>query len=316
MEDDFNKKLDMIFDRIIAVLETKNEKKLDIILRRINAIATSAAALAALIISITSLNINFNTYNLTKEQMSLNTTENLVLSVQHRNVDIVDLKQGEAEPELYYRAELSICIINKSDLPISIVNGNISRDDHKDYVRIFPNIYDLDFPISMKPQETKNMDCYMLVKVPDFINKFIVDRFPEPSEVDFNTITKYLFFEKCTDLVGNKVVIKKKGETTSFIIHLTLPFSLQLGTAKGNAFSTQFYEGGAQFFLDKEYMEKLAEQYGSWSIDFSKEPIVDNSTQNTMKLWRFITGTILIIVIIIAFLYVGLYIWEKHQKKK
>lgn len=322
MEDDFNKKLDMIFERIITVLETKNEKKLDIILRRINAIATSAYALSALIIAITSLNMNFNTYNLIKEQVPLNTTENLVLSVQHKNEDIVDLNEGEAEPELYYKAELSIYIINKSDLPISIVGGNVSRADHKNFARIFPNIYDLDFPISMQPQETKNIDCYMLVKVPDFINEFIVDRFPEPSEVDFDTITKYLFFEKCTDLVGNKVVVKKNGKTTSFIMHLTLPFSLQLGTAKGNTFSTQFYEGGTQFFLDKEYADKLAEQYGSWSIHFEQAPIIDDSTQNNMSFWQFIKRTILIIVIviiitiIIAFLYVRFYILGKHQKQK
>lgn len=63
MGDDFEKKLDMIFERITAILETKHEKKLDIMLRRINAITTSAAAFAALIISISSLNINFNTYN-------------------------------------------------------------------------------------------------------------------------------------------------------------------------------------------------------------------------------------------------------------
>ena len=117
------------------------KKKLDIMLRRINAISTSAAAFAALIISISSLNINFNTYSLTKEQVSLNTTENLALSVGSRNADIVDLKQGEAEPELYYRAELSVCIINKSNLPISVVSGNIFRPDSENYARIFPNVY-------------------------------------------------------------------------------------------------------------------------------------------------------------------------------
>lgn len=289
-------------------------------LRRINAISTSAAAFAALIISISSLNINFNTYSLTKEQVSLNTTENLALSVGSRNADIVDLKQGEAEPELYYRAELSVCIINKSNLPISVVSGNIFRPDSENYARIFPNVYELEFPISMQPQETKNLDCYMLVKIPDFINEFIVEKFPEPSEVDFSTITKYLFFEKCTDLIGNKVVVKKEEETTKFIMHLTLPFTLQLGTATGNVFSTQFYEGGTQFFLDKEYANKLAEQYGSWSIEFAQKSIVDDSTQNNMSFWQFIIGTILIIIpiitIIIAFLYVRFYILGKHQRQK
>lgn len=292
---------------------------------RINAIATSAAAFAALIISISSLNINFSTYNLTKEQVSLNTTENLALSVGNGNVDIVDLKQGGTEPELYYSSELSISIINKSNLPISIVSGNISRADSENFARIFPNIYELDFPISMQPQETKNVDCYMLVKIPDFINEFIVEKFPEPSEVDFNTITKYLFFEKCTDLVGNRVIVEEKEGATKFKIHLTLPFSLQLGTAKGNAFSTQFYEGGAQFILDKEYADKLAEQYGSWGLEYSREPIVDDSSKNHMSFWQFIKegpSTIVIIVIAIAFfaflafIYVGFYILGKHQKQK
>lgn len=325
MGDDFEKKLDMIFERITAIMETKHEKKLDIMLRRINAIATSAAAFAALIISISSLNINFNTYSLTKEQVSLNTTENLALSVGNGNVDIVDLKQGEAEPELYYRAELSVCIINKSNLPISVVSGDIFRPDSENYARIFPNVYELDFPISMQPQETKNLDCYMLVKIPDFINEFIVEKFPEPSEVDFSTITKYLFFEKCTDLVGNKVIVKEKGGTTKFIMHLTLPFTLQLGTAKGNVFSTQFYEGGTQFFLDKEYADKLAEQYGSWGLEYSTEPIVDNTSKNHMSFWQFLKESpsiILIIVITIAllvfltFIYVNFYILGKHQKQK
>ena len=325
MGDDFEKKLDMIFERITAILETKHEKKLDIMLRRINAITTSAAAFAALIISISSLNINFNTYNLTKEQVSLNTTENLALSVENGNVDIVDLKQGEAEPELYYRAELSVCIINKSNLPISVVSGNISRADSDNYAQIFPNVYELDYPISMQPQETKNLDFYMLVKIPDFINE-LIEKFPEPSEVDFSTITKYLFFEKYTDLVGNKVIVKEKGGTTKFIMHLTLPFTLQLDTAKGNVFSTQFYEGGPEFFLDKEYEEKMTEQYGSWSLEFSTEPIADNSSKNHMSFWQFLKdnpSTILIIVIPIALwaffnfiYYANLYIWGKHQKQK
>ena len=252
----------------------------------------------------------------------LNSTENLALSVGSSNTEIVDLKLGEGEPELYYRTELSITIINKSNLPIAIVSENISRHDYGNDVRLAPSIYELDLPISMQPQETKFLECYMLIKIPDFIKEFIVEKFPEPSAVDFDTITKYLFFEKYTDLIGNEVIVEEKDGTTYFTQYLTLPLSLRLGTSKGNDFSTQFYEGGTQFFLDKEYTDKLTEQYGSWRIDFSKEPIVDYSNINYMSFWEFIKRdpssllTFIIPGIVIAIVLIGYWHFLKMQETK
>jgi len=178
----------------------------------------------------------------------------------------------------------------------------------------------------MQPQETKFLNCYMLIKIPDFINEFIVEKFPEPSAVDFDTITKYLFFEIGTDLIGNEVLIEEKGGTTCFTQHLTLPLSFQLGTSKGNDFSTQFYEGGPQFFLDKEYADELIKQYGSWSIEFSKVPIVDNSSKNYMSFWEFIKrdpSSLLMLIIpetvfalVISIVWIGFWHFPKTQKAK
>lgn len=273
MDNNFEKKLDIIFERIETLILDNSESKFDVWIKRISAISSSVIAFLALIISVSTLSIYRNTYNITEEQFLLNTTENLTLSVGNNNVDIVDLKSGETEPELYCRTELSICINNKSNLPIYIVSANASRPEHGNAVQIFPTIDGLDLPISMQPQETKFLNCHMLIKIPDSINEFIVEKFPEPSDVDFDTITKYLFFEKCTDLIGNEVIIKEKGGTTYFTQHLSLPLSLELGTSKGNDFSTRFYMEGLNPPTDKEYMDELAEQYGSWGIHFSKEPI-------------------------------------------
>lgn len=153
-------------------------------------------AFLALIISVFTLSIYKNTYNITKEQFLINTTENLAVSVGSSNVDIVDLKPDEAEFELYYKAELSICIINKSNLPIYIISERVYISDYGNTGRLSPTLNGLDLPILMQPQETKLLNCYMLIKIPDFINEFILEKFPEPSAVDFDTITKYLFFEK------------------------------------------------------------------------------------------------------------------------
>lgn len=303
-----------------------NEIKFDTWLKRINAISSIATAFLALIISVLTLSIYRNTYNITEEQFLLNSTENLALSVGSGNIDIVDLKPGEVEHELYYKVELSICIVNKSNLPISIVSESISRSDYGNAVRLSATIYELDLPISMQPQETKFLDCYMLIEIPDFVNKFIVEKFPEPSAVDFDTITKYLYFEKYTDLIGNEVIVEDRDGATYFTQHLTLPLSLRLGTSKGNDFTTQFYEGGPLFFLDKKYMDELSEQYGSWGIEFSKEPIVDDSNKNYMSFWEFIKRdpSVLLMLILpetafafaIAIAWIGYWHFLKMQREK
>ena len=183
-------------------------------------------------------------------------------------------------------------------------------------------IHKIDLPISMQPQETIFLDCYMQVKIPDFINEFIVEKFPDISHTDFDTITKYLFFEKRTDLIGNEVIVEEKDGSTNFKQHLTLPFSLRLGTSKGNDFSTKFYAGGNEFFLDKEYIDNLTKQYGSWSIEFSKESIVDDSGRNYKSFRNFIKNDpsfLLLIIIptaIIAFVYIGFFYYFEGRKMK
>lgn len=322
MNDDFDKKLNIIFERIESVIQANREKKFDIMLKRTESFASVAIALMTLIISFFTFNVYKNTYSLTEEQFLLNTTENLALSVGSSDVDIVDLKTGGEEPELYYKVKLSVCIINKSNLPTSIIDINASRSGYGNDIRLFPTIHEVDLPISMQPQETMFLDCYMQVKIPDFINEFIVEKFPDISHTDFDTITKYLFFEKRTDLIGNEVIVEEKDGATNFKQHLTLPFSLRLSTSKGNDFSTKFYEGGTEFFLDKEHMDNLAEQYGSWGIEFSKEPIVDDSGKNYMSFWSFIKNdpsSLLLIIIptaVFALVHVGfLYLFEIRKTK-
>ena len=312
MDDDFEKKIDIIFKRIEDMQSSNRERRVDIKLKRIESIVSSLTALIALIIS-------FVTFGLTREQSLLDTTEDLALSVGSSNVNIIDLKPEETKPELYYRVDLSVCIINKSNLPIYINKKGVYRSDYGNDIHLSPTIHELDLPILMQPQETKFLDCYMQIKIPDFVNELIAEKFPDLSNTNFDPIEKYLFFEKRTNLIGDEVIVKEKDGRTHFKQYLTLPFSLYLSTSKGNSFSTQFYEGGPSFFLDNEYMDKLTEQYGSWEIEFDTKPIVDYSRKTFLQLIISDPSILLvplILCVIMGFVVVGvLFIIVSKQNK-
>lgn len=200
----------------------------------------------SLIISIISLFISYGGYKINKERFNIDTKENLEISVSTGDVESINLKTRDENGFFSYHLNISICCFNTSNLPIYIDRAYIISETPFEIGRYASttklDVQNLDLPILVKPQETKYVDCYIQIPIPESVRQYIIDNFVETDDLDIFKIGEYLFFEKYTDMIGNKVEVINK-DSYPYYIYNSKSFSLIFFTTKSSCFSVDFYTG-------------------------------------------------------------------------
>lgn len=265
----------------------------------------------ALIVSVIALTINRNGYNINKEKFNIDTVENLTISVGIESFESINLKLEENDKAPSYLIGISICFVNYSNLPIYINKEYISREQYSNGVygtqilRTPVEIEQLDLPILVEPQETKYVDCYIRITIPEDVNQYIVEEFSDTNNLEITEIGTYLFFEKNTDLIGNKLEISNKDGNKHYKYNPTIPFEISFWTTRGNYFSTEFYEG---LYIDiKNAMEKYD------NIDFEVSYGEDTKIELVLDFVK--NHAIIVILVLVATIFIE-YIFLKKVYKK
>lgn len=278
----------------------------------ITKIITLIFSFVAIIISIIALLVNRNSYNINREKFEIDTIESLTISVGVESFDSIVLKLNENDEKSSYRIKTTICFVNNSNLPIYINNKYISRSQYSNgnYGNQILNtpidIDELDLPILIEPQETKFVDCYMRITIPEYINQYIIDEFTDTNNLNIKEIGSYLFFEKHTDLIGNEVETFTEDGVTHFKYNPKIPFHLSFWTTRGNYFSTEFYDG---IYYDINYAIKK-------NCDFSIEVSYGEKSKKELFLDFVVNNLVSVLLVITLILFFECMALKRLRKRK